>query len=155
MNDFEKKIKNRVRLLATGLAIVCSVIIYLLIRQSYDDDYISSIFSTPWKTAATNIQLILLVTLIATLIFSITKNIRAIRNPDRLDNLYIYETDERNIFIKQKTGSLGMNMVMFGLTIATIVTGNSNPEIFFTLLGSLLFVIVIHVLLTVYYSRKY
>ena len=155
MENFRETIKNRVRLLATGLAIACGALIYLAIRQGYNYNYVDSAFSTPWHTAATNFQAIFFVILVAVLIFAIIKNIRTLRNHDLLNNLYIAETDERNNFIKQKTGSLAMNIVMFGLAIAAIIIGNSNPPVFFALLGSLLFVITVQVFLTVYYRHKY
>ena len=78
-----------------------------------------------------------------------------LRDPDRLNKLHIAETDERNIFIQQKTGSIGINIVIFGLAIATIATKQQSPQVFFAFLISLLFVIAVRVFLNLYYRNRY
>ena len=150
MIHFSRKILDRVLLLAAGLVTTFGVTIFLIVQGRFDyrgED--------AWGETAVWLQLILFVSIIGVLIYFITKNVRALRDPDRLNKLHIAETDERNIFIQQKTGSIGINIVIFGLAIGTIVTGSYNPQAFFAFLISLLFVIAVRVFLTVYYRNMY
>ncbi|MCL2281510.1 MAG: hypothetical protein FWC25_02470 [Dehalococcoidia bacterium] len=101
------------------------------------------------------VRLALFVILIVILTSSFTKNMKAIHNLDRLNKLQITEEDERNLFIKQKTGFLGMDIVLFGLTIATLFSRSSGPKTFFTFFWSLLFVSAVRVSLIMYYRNKY
>ena len=149
MIHFRKQILDRVRLLAIGLVITLGVAIDWSLQGRFDHsgDRLGNIVS--------NIQLMLIAVFIVFLIYFITKNVRALRDPDRLNKLHIAETDERNVFIEQKTGSYGMDIVIFGLAIATIATKQQSPQVFFAFLSSLLFVIAVRVFLTVYYRNMY
>ena len=89
------------------------------------------------------------------LIIFAVKYFIAIRRPDKLKNLYIFETDERRMFIKQKTGNIGMNIIIYGLAVGTAVAGNLNNTVFFTLLGACLFVTSVRGIMKLYYNRKY
>jgi len=149
MIHFSRKILDRVLLLAAGLAITFGVAVFMGTTGIFNFSGDSS------RNIATSLQLILFVIIIGVLIYFITKNIKALRDPDRLNKLRIDETDERNIFIQQKTGSIGINIVIFGLAMGTIVTGSNNPQAFFAFLISLLFVIAVRVFLTVYYRNRY
>jgi uncharacterized membrane protein len=149
MDNFRKKIVDRVLLLAAGIVITIGAVICLGINGIFDYS------SGHLENVVSNLHLILFAILVAILFFYITKNIRAIRNPDHLNKLRIDEADERNLFIKQKTGSIGMNIVLFGLTIATIVIGKRNPQAFFALLSALIFVIAVRLFLRLYYRNRY
>ena len=96
MIHFRKQILDRVRLLAIGLVITLGVAIDWSLQGRFDHsgDRLGNIVS--------NIQLMLIAVFIVFLIYFITKNVRALRDPDRLNKLHIAETDERNVFIEQK-----------------------------------------------------
>ena len=149
MIHFSRKILDRVLLLAAGLVTTFGVAVCMGAGGMFNISGDSSANIAVW------LQFILFVIIIGVLIYFITKNVRALRDPDRLNKLHIAETDERNIFIQQKTGSIGINIVIFGLAIGTIVTGSYNPQAFFAFLISLLFVIAVRVFLTVYYRNMY
>jgi len=138
-----------VLLLAVGLVITLGVAIYLSIAGRYNYD------STPFVWQAALFQFGLFVVLVAILIYFIIKNMLVLRDPGRLNKLQIAETDERNLFIKQKTGSFGMDIVIFGQAIATLAVGVQNPPVFFALFASLLFVVAVRVFLAWYYRRMY
>ena len=93
--------------------------------------------------------------LLGVMIIFAVKYFIAISRPDRLKKLYIFETDERRIFIKQKTGNLGMNIIIYGLAVGTSVAGNLNNTVFFSLLGACLFVTLVRGIMKLYYNRKY
>jgi hypothetical protein len=80
--------------------------------------------------------------------------IRALRNDDLLQKLFISETDERNILIRSKTGGMAINIIMAALVLATIVSGVFSEIVYFTLLMTLLFVAIIKGALKLYYRSK-
>jgi len=83
------------------------------------------------------------------------KAIHAVRNPDKLKSLYIAETDERKLFIKQKSGTLGAMITLVGLIIGIVVSGVFDDTVFLTLLGAYFFVAFVHAGLKLYYTWKY
>jgi Kef-type K+ transport system membrane component KefB len=80
--------------------------------------------------------------------------IRALRNDGRLQELFISETDERNILIRSKTGGMAINIIMAALALATIISGIFNEVVYFTLLITLLFVVLFKGTLKLYYRKK-
>jgi hypothetical protein len=87
--------------------------------------------------------------------FFMLRNLTALKDPDKMKKLYISETDERKLFILQKSGSDGMNVIIYGLSVGTAVAGNFNDTVFFTLLAALFFVISVRGFLKLYYRVKY
>jgi uncharacterized membrane protein len=100
-------------------------------------------------------QLVIFAILCGTLLLSIARITKAIRCSDKLKKLLVSETDERNLFIKQKTGSVGMNIAMYGLAIGTIFAAHMEDAVFFALFSALVFVTLIRVCLALYYHWKY
>jgi len=94
------------------------------------------------------------ITLIGIFVFFSCRTFTAIKNPDKLRKLYIAETDERVLLIRQKSGSAGMNIVMYGLVIGAFIAGNFNYIVFFTLLGACLFVGLVRGFFKLYYRAK-
>jgi len=93
--------------------------------------------------------------LLCVLIVFAIRYFMAAGNPERLKKLYISETDERTLFIKQKTGDIGMNIISYGLIVGANVAGNLNSTVFITLMCALLFVSLVRGFLKIYYRRKY
>ena len=80
---------------------------------------------------------------------------KALKDSDYLKKLYIYETDERNRLIYEKSGSLGMNIVMFGLVGVAIIAGFYNEVVTLTLIAVTLAVGSIRLALKLYYRGRY
>lgn len=74
---------------------------------------------------------------------------------DYAESELIKKNDERISFIKLKTNAFTLKLTMFSLGIALIVTAFINRIIFYTLLGVLLFFMVVYIAVKIYYSRKY
>ncbi len=145
MEEYKKKIKNRQILLNTALLGTCSS---LLLTRNFGNGTRTSDFIAGFQTG---IAIGLLVLLIA----FIVKYSVALKKEEQLKKLYISETDERKLLIHQKSGSIGMNITMFGLATATAIAGNFDDIVFFTLLGACLFVCLIRGVLKIYYFKKY
>ncbi|MCL2140155.1 MAG: hypothetical protein FWH42_00520 [Dehalococcoidia bacterium] len=149
MDEFRKKIADRVILLSVGLFIACCALVYFCIDVSKGKQVLYSDKGTTW------IQILIIVVLISVLLSSITRCVMAIRYPNRLKKLQVYETDERNVFIKQKTGSIGINIIMYGLAIMTIIIGSNSVSTFWGLFLALIFVMLVHISLVLYYRHKF
>ena len=149
MNDFKRTLRKRQLLLATGLVFVCCA---LLLSRGYTKAGAESEFTDGFITG---FQVGGVLVLVALLVSFMVKNMMALRDPERLKKLYISCTDERNLFILQKTGSVGTNIILYGLAVATAVAGNVNNTVFFALLASTLFVASVKGVLKILYHFKY
>ena len=149
MDDFKKKIITRQLLLVVGLLVVCCAI--LLSRY-----YVKAApISENLRSFIEGFQVGIVIGLFGALSYYMIRNITAMRSQERLKKLYISETDERKLFIQRQSGSVGMNIVMYGLATGTVVAGNINDMVFFTLLFALLFVSLVRVSLKLYFRKKY
>jgi len=140
---------ERVAILLAALFITCGALIYFI------EDISGSRLPLYTDRVETWIQILVIVVLLSVLSISIVKNALAVCNTNRLKKLQIVEADERNILIKQKTGSIGVSIIMFGLAIMTIVLGSGSPSTFWGLFFALVFVVLVHIFLVVYYRRKF
>lgn len=86
-------------------------------------------------------------------VFYIGKRIKALKDENELKRLYIQETDERNIAIKAKAGATGILIILVGFSIAMLIASGIEKMVFFTLLGSTLFVAIVMALTKVYYNK--
>jgi len=149
MDDFKKKLQGRQLVLAAGLLCACCAV---LLSRNFPKEPSASEFLQGFTAG---FQSGIIAVLVGFLVFFFVRNIFVMRNPERLKRLFISETDERKLFIMQKSGSSGMNIVVYGLAVGTAVAGNLNDTVFFTLLGACLFVTMVRVALKLYYRTKY
>jgi len=149
MDEFKKKLTAQQILLLSGLLGVCSA---ALLTRFYEK---ATSATENIQAFIEGVQVGVVIGLLGFLLFFFVRNILAIRNPERLKKLYISEMDERKQFIQRQAGSVGMNIVMYGLTAGTVVAGNINNTVFFTLLGACVFVALVRGFLKIYYRKKY
>ena len=149
MEEFKKRLVHRQQLILAGLLFACFALIF---SSRFEKAETVSEFI---RGFIDGFQVGISACLLGVLIIFAVKYFIAISRPDRLKNLYIFETDERRIFIKQKTGNIGMNIIIYGLAVGTAVAGNLNNTVFFSLLGACLFVTSILGVMKLYFNRKY
>lgn len=77
----------------------------------------------------------------------------ALRDDVKLKALYIKDHDERTIAIEEKIGGLGINLIIAGQGIATVIAIYLSQTVFFTLLGALAFTVLIKGGLKLYYRK--
>ena len=147
MEEFRKRLRKRQLILAAGLMIACSAVSLTGHNDPVMPDFLKGFIE--------GFQVGLLAALFGVTVFYLIRYLRAIRDPEKLKKLYVSETDERKLFIQQKAGSVGFTIVLFGLVLATIVAGNYNVTVFFTLLGATVFVEMVGGLLKLYYHSKF
>ncbi|MBQ9956844.1 MAG: hypothetical protein IJO99_04665 [Ruminococcus sp.] len=71
-----------------------------------------------------------------------------------MKEMYIAETDERNLAIAKETSSTATPIIMMGLALSALVAGFINTIICITLVGALAFCSVVIVLSTAYYKSR-
>jgi hypothetical protein len=91
----------------------------------------------------------------AVFLYSLVRYTRALRNGEALKKLYIAETDERALMIRQKAAAGGMSLNLMGLAAAAVIAGYFNTTVFFALLGAALFSGLTNIALKLYYRRRY
>ena len=82
------------------------------------------------------------------------KLMRARRDESQLKKMYIAENDERSGLILRNASTLGLSAILVGLGVAAIVSGFFGATVFFTLLGCLLFVLIVLFALWIYFAKK-
>jgi len=96
----------------------------------------------------------LLAVAVVMLALGIRRYYAALRDERKLRALYIEEHDERLLAIRTRIGGTGMQIILFGLLLATIAAGFVSQTVFFTLLGALLFSAAVKAVLKIYYTKK-
>jgi len=90
----------------------------------------------------------------AVMIYHMARYQAALKDPEKLKSLYIEEHDERNRFIEAQIGGAGINVILGGLALGTVVSGFLNETVFFALLGALLFSVSVKGALKLYFYKK-
>lgn len=88
-------------------------------------------------------------------LLTIGKYRKAMKNPQKLKELYIKENDERAKLIRDKVGGAGFFFTASCLAVAAIIAGFFNETVFFTLSATLIFFLLVKLILKKYYSKKY
>ncbi|MBQ3162205.1 MAG: hypothetical protein IJC04_08785 [Oscillospiraceae bacterium] len=80
---------------------------------------------------------------------------RTLKDEKKLKAMYIKETDERNLMIEQKTSSASFAVTIMGLAVACVIVSFFSRPILYTLVCVILFVSIVKVTFSIYFSRKY
>ena len=150
MEKFKEKLELQLRIQAAKLLCAGGAISigYGLAEASFPQSiHIQSFIS--------GVQFGMMIGLFGVLFFYVVRNLRAIRNPERLRKLYISEIDERKQFIRQNSGTAAMEFIIYCFAVGAVVAGNINATVFFTLLGACFFVICVMGALKLYYKNKF
>jgi len=145
MEQFRKRLIIQQRCLAIGIIGLIAVFVFSLLHESAPSAIGHFI---------AGFQAGLSITLAGLFLFIFYRIFVASRNSSKLRELYISETDERTLLIRQKSGSTGMNIVMYGLIMGAFIAGNFNDAVCLTLLGACLFVGLVRGFLKLYYRAK-
>lgn len=150
MEPFRQKLKARVIWLAAailGMNLVYLALLWwgdaLFLVSGSIPDYMKG-FTTG---ALSGLSLFLMIRLIIAAV--------SLRSDDAAKSRYIKESDERKHMIQQKTGSLGFQVSGVGLGFGAVIAGLFSQTVFFTLLGALLFLVLVKASLRLIFERKY
>lgn len=89
------------------------------------------------------------------MLYYLGKYIAAVKNEEKLKQLYIAENDERSIYIDTRTGGFAINLIILGITLGTVVSGYFSQTVFITLLSVTIFCITVKLILKMYYNKKF
>ena len=150
METFRQKLKARV--IGLAVVIIAMNLIYLVLLVSGDRlAFMPRMIPDGMKEftmgAMSGLTLFLAIRLITTAV--------TLRSEEAVKSRYIRENDERKHMIQQKTGSLGFQIAGVGLGFAAVVAGFFDQTVFFTLIMSLLFLVLVKAALRLYFARKY
>ncbi len=93
---------------------------------------------------------------IAFMLIGVYYNVRfliALNNDETLRQMYIRDTDERNIKISEMTGIKLQKSVCYPLLLASAIAGYFSAEVFFTLISVILFISIITIVRKVYFNK--
>ena len=77
----------------------------------------------------------------------------ALNNNEILRQMYIRDTDERNIKISEMTGIKLQKSICYPLLLASVIAGYFSAEVFFTLVAVVLFISIITIARKVYFNK--
>ncbi len=143
MENYKKSLKTKNFWMILIIIFIFAIYLILLINKKFIDEYDLG-FSLGVFTG-----------LSVEILFFITRNLLTLRNEDKLRRLYIKEHDERSLMIKQKTGSIGIQICMIGLGIASLVSIFFDKTVFYSLFAALFFIAIVKAILKIYYMKKF
>lgn len=142
MKEFREKLEKKVRfysLFACSSALIFFGCKFLLDGASdFAEGLITGFFSG----------------LMVVMIYYLSHMFAALKNEEKLKEMYIAETDERNIAIGKETASTATVISMMCTALAAIVLGFINVTVCITLAAALFFSAIVTVSVRAYYNKK-
>lgn len=140
MEGFRNKIRKRVRVytLLSVISLTGVVLLTVFGRNNYGFNATSGFFGG----------------LLGVSLVNVIQSKKALKDEKRLKELYIRKNDERYIRIERETSATMFNVVLIGLSTATIVSNFFSTTISSTLSVCLAFILVVYAAVSVYYNKK-
>lgn len=142
MEDFRKKVERHFKF--DTMFCLCSLALYFMLK-----------FLTKGASDfAQGISMGVFVGMELFVVCHLARTFTALRNEEKLKEMYINETDERNIAIQKETSQKGSVISMVGTSMAAIAAGFFDKKICFSLVAVLIFSALVTILVNVYYKRR-
>lgn len=142
MENFKKKLTRKYRLITVFYC--CATIMYLALKH----------FTATVNDFSEGLVCGMYIGIMIVSVFSFMKIHTALHNEKKLREMYIRETDERNIAIGKETMKTASLVMLMATALAVIVFGFFNPVISMTLGISVMAEAVITVAVQSYYNKK-
>ncbi len=91
----------------------------------------------------------------AVMMFYVIKYRAALKNEEKLKELFIEENDERQKLIDAKIGRTGIVISAMFLLLAMVISNFFNQTVFYTLLAAVMFIVLVQLVLKFYYNKKF
>lgn len=144
MEKYKKGIKNRVMI---GKAYIVILVAFVLLSRFYNQNIGGGGFTGGFIDG-------FIFGLGALVLYFVYYYSKALKDEKLMREYYIEETDNSNIYIKNKVSSTGYMVVLIVLTLVMLVSIYINKTVFFTLMAVVLFISFLSVFLHIYYKRK-
>ncbi|MDE6501455.1 MAG: hypothetical protein K2L10_05180 [Ruminococcus sp.] len=142
MEDFKKKLTQKYRLIAYFCCCALLICFGLMRFVKGADDFAVGLVSGMFSG-------IMIVS-----VFNLARIHKALHNEEKLKEMYIQQTDERNVAIGKETMKTSSFISIMVTALAVIVSGFFNPIISITLAISLIADSVITIAVKSYYNKK-
>ena len=142
MEDFRKKLTQKSRLITGFCCFALPIYIVLIHSAEIAEEFIVGLVTGMF----TGIMLVS--------VFNLIKIQTALNSEEKLREMYIRQTDERNIAIGKETMKTSNFISIMVTALAVIVSGFFNPVISITLAISLIADYVITFVVRTYYNKK-
>ena len=149
MTSFEKEIQKRLKITIWGTVLtMVAVALAFTIRLSIGG------YSLGVSIDHLFVMLGIFAGIVVTALIKITGFRNALKNKNKLEELYIKETDERNRIIILKTCRACITITLTFLGIGAIIASLFNEIVFFTLGIVLILILILYLTLRVYYTNR-
>lgn len=149
MYDINKvRSTTKIKLIFMSISIVLPIVLYFILDPLLEDY---------WQVGL-DVEIVRIIILVALEAFVIWKEvfyIRILKSDDYALKIMTRKNDERLIFIRQKYSTYSLKQFAFLLCIAIIVTGFINKIVFYSLVITLVVLIITVFITTLYYKKKY
>lgn len=142
MDNFRKKVECRFKLYTMVCLFSLALYFILTFRTKGASDF------------AQGVALGVFVGMEFVAVYNLARTYAALHNEEKLKEMYIKETDERNIAIGKETSQKGLTISTMGTSIAAIVASFFDEKICFSLVSILLFSALVTIIVNAYYKRK-
>lgn len=143
MKEYRERVKKG---MITGVIFILAVIVLEIILNIVLTDSpnaVSKYFSYGFFTGV-----------IIVAIYYIGKSIKALKNDDKLKEMYIEENDERNIEVQRRASQLALKIILASFAIGILVASHLDYKIYKVLLYVILCSTAIIGITTAYYKKK-
>ena len=147
MEEFRRGLFRRQFWLVGAALLVCVAMLVVTQRLVVPDGR--------WGSFARGFQVGAAVAMIAVLGLFVVRNIRVLRDPDRLKQMYVAATDERTTLVQRSAGLLSMSLVAYVVPLGAVIAASLNATVCLTLCAVTALVGVAYKGSMVYYSRRY
>ncbi len=142
MEKFRKKVEKRLKI--DTMICACSLALYFAL-----------IFLTKGASDfAQGVSMGVFIGMEFVAVYNLARTYATLHNEEKLKEMYIKETDERNIAIQKETSQKGSTISMAGTAMAAIAAGFFDEKICFTLVAALLFSALVTIIVNAYYNKK-
>lgn len=151
MERFKASLRKRIALCAMGVVAGVGLLVWLLITGTRipleEQTHFAGFFLGFRSGGAALIAVFSLAVLV--------RSVRALRDSGYMRKLEIQETDERLLFIKRQVGGAYRVASIIALMVATVIAGNYNITVFYTLLCTTFALALLMAGLKLFYNNRY
>lgn len=142
MEEFRKKVEKRLRFYTA--VCLCSLAVYSALN----------FFTKGASDFAQGLTIGIFCGMEVVAVYNLARMFAAVQNKDKLKEMYINETDKRNIAIQKETSQKGSLISMLGTAAAAIVSGFFDEKVCITLAAAILFSALVNIIVNAYYNKK-